>query len=74
VTEPIDIGELILEPWPWAVTNPAALAYWTCADLRGGPARRGPEVRSMEGMLEAVRAGGAYWLLAVACLVLAALQ
>ena len=57
LTERIDIGEFLLEPWPWADTNPDALAYWTCADLRGGPARRGPEVRSMEGMLEAVRAG-----------------
>jgi DNA-binding transcriptional LysR family regulator len=38
--------------------DPVALAFWTCADYRrDAPVRRGPEVRSMEGMLEAVRAG-----------------
>jgi DNA-binding transcriptional LysR family regulator len=38
--------------------DPVALAFWTCADFRGdAPALRGPQVRSMEGMLEAVRAG-----------------
>jgi DNA-binding transcriptional LysR family regulator len=45
------LAQLTGEPWPWAETDPAALAFWTC----GG--RRGPRVRSMEGMLEAVRAG-----------------
>jgi DNA-binding transcriptional LysR family regulator len=50
--------QLVDEPWPWVETDPAARAFWTGADLRGGaPAPRGPAVRSMEGMLEAVRAG-----------------
>jgi DNA-binding transcriptional LysR family regulator len=51
------IEQLLDEPWPWVDTDPAVLAYWTCEDLRGRPAIRGPTVRSMEGMLEAVRAG-----------------
>ncbi len=51
------IEELFDEPWPWVDTHPAAMAFWTCEDLRGRAARRGPTVRSMEGMLEAVRAG-----------------
>jgi DNA-binding transcriptional LysR family regulator len=38
--------------------DPVALAFWTCADFRGGAqTRSGPTVRSIEGMLEAVRAG-----------------
>jgi DNA-binding transcriptional LysR family regulator len=50
--------QLADEPWPWVNTDPVALAFWTCADYRGGAAaRRGPTIRSMEGMLEAVRAG-----------------
>jgi DNA-binding transcriptional LysR family regulator len=50
--------QLVDEPWPWVDTDPVVLAYWTCADYRGGEAApRGPTVRSMEGMLEAVRAG-----------------
>jgi DNA-binding transcriptional LysR family regulator len=50
--------QVVDEPWPWVDTDPVALAFWTCADHRGGaPARRGPTIRSMEGMLEAVRAG-----------------
>lgn len=52
------IEQLLDEPWPWVDTHPAAAAYWTCVDFRGGePARRGPKVRSMEGLLEGVRAG-----------------
>ena len=52
------MDQLVDEPWPWADTDPLALAFWTCADYRGGAAaRRGPTIRSMEGMLEAVRAG-----------------
>jgi DNA-binding transcriptional LysR family regulator len=50
--------QLVEEPWPWADTDPVALAYWTAADYRNGAAaRRGPTIRSMEGMLEGVRAG-----------------
>jgi DNA-binding transcriptional LysR family regulator len=50
--------QLIDEPWPYVATDPVALAFWTCVDFRGGAAaRRGPTIRSMEGMLEAVRAG-----------------
>jgi DNA-binding transcriptional LysR family regulator len=50
--------QIVDEPWPWAETDPVALAFWTCADFRGGAAaRRGPKIRSMEGMLEGVRAG-----------------
>jgi DNA-binding transcriptional LysR family regulator len=50
--------QLVDEPWPWVDTDPVVLAYWTCVDYRGGaPAPRGPTIRSMEGMLEAVRAG-----------------
>jgi len=50
--------QLVDEPWPWVDTDPVAVAFWTCADYRGGAAaRRGPTIRSMEGMLEAVRAG-----------------
>jgi DNA-binding transcriptional LysR family regulator len=50
--------QLVDEPWPWVDTDPVALAFWTCADYRGGAAaRRGPTIRSMEGMLEGVRAG-----------------
>jgi DNA-binding transcriptional LysR family regulator len=50
--------QLIDEPWPWVDTDPVALAFWTCADYRdGAAARRGPTIRSMDGMLEAVRAG-----------------
>jgi len=51
------IEQLLDEPWPWVETHPAAMAFWTCEDKRGCPARRGPTVRSMEGMLEAVRSG-----------------
>ena len=52
------IEQFIDEPWPWADTDPVVLAFWTCADLRGGAsARRGPTIRSMEGLLEGVRAG-----------------
>jgi DNA-binding transcriptional LysR family regulator len=52
------VEQILDEPWPWADTDPVTLAFWTCADLRGGAAaRRGPKIRSMEGMLEAVRAG-----------------
>jgi DNA-binding transcriptional LysR family regulator len=50
--------QFVDEPWPWVDTDPVTLAFWTCADYReGAPARRGPTVHSMEGMLEAVRAG-----------------
>jgi DNA-binding transcriptional LysR family regulator len=50
--------QLADEAWPWADTDPLALDFWTCAEYRGGaPARRGPTIRSMEGMLESVRAG-----------------
>jgi DNA-binding transcriptional LysR family regulator len=50
--------QLVDEPWLWVDTDPVALAFWTCVEFRGGvAARRGPTVRSMEGMLEAVRAG-----------------
>jgi DNA-binding transcriptional LysR family regulator len=47
------------EPWPVVdVPDPVAIAFWNCEDLRGGaPARPGPTIRSMEGLLEAVRAG-----------------
>jgi DNA-binding transcriptional LysR family regulator len=51
------IEQLLDEPWPWVDTDPAVRAFWTCEDLRSRPATRGPTVRSMEGMLEAVRAG-----------------
>jgi DNA-binding transcriptional LysR family regulator len=52
------MAQLVDEPWPWADTDPAALAFWTCVDYRGGEAApRGPTVRSMEGLLEGVRAG-----------------
>jgi DNA-binding transcriptional LysR family regulator len=47
-------GPWVEDPDP----DPVALAFWTCADYQGdAPARRGPTVRTMEGMLEAVRAG-----------------
>jgi DNA-binding transcriptional LysR family regulator len=50
--------QLVDEAWPWVDTDPVALAFWTCADRRdGGAARPGPTIRSMEGMLEGVRAG-----------------
>jgi DNA-binding transcriptional LysR family regulator len=50
--------QLVDEPWPWADTDPVALAFWTCAEHRNGAeARRGPAISSMEGMLEGVRAG-----------------
>jgi DNA-binding transcriptional LysR family regulator len=58
------VGELRVEQFaegPWVEDpdpDPVALAFWTCADYRGDtPARRGPKVRSIEGLLEAVRAG-----------------
>jgi DNA-binding transcriptional LysR family regulator len=51
------VEQILDEPWPWVDTDPAVLAFWTCEDQRGRPATRGPTVRSMEGMLEAVRAG-----------------
>jgi DNA-binding transcriptional LysR family regulator len=51
------IEQILDEPWPWVETDPAVSAFWTCEDLRGRPAPRGPTVHSMEGMLEAVRAG-----------------
>jgi DNA-binding transcriptional LysR family regulator len=52
------MDQLVDEPWPWVDTDPLALAFWTCVDYRGGAAApRGPTIRSMEGMLEAVRAG-----------------
>jgi DNA-binding transcriptional LysR family regulator len=52
------VEQLLDEPWPWVDTDPVALAFWTCVDFRGGEAApRGPTIRSMEGMLEAVRAG-----------------
>lgn len=53
----LGIEQLLDEPWPWVDTHPAAIAYWTCADVRGEAAGRGPTVRSMEGLLEGVRAG-----------------
>jgi DNA-binding transcriptional LysR family regulator len=50
--------QFVDEPWPWVDTDPEVLAFWTCADYRGGQAaRRGPTIRSMEGLLEGVRAG-----------------
>jgi DNA-binding transcriptional LysR family regulator len=50
--------QFVDQPWPWVDTDPEALAFWTCADYRGGrAARRGPTIRSMEGLLEGVRAG-----------------
>jgi DNA-binding transcriptional LysR family regulator len=50
--------QLVDEPWPWADTDPVALAFWTGAEYRNGAkARRGPPISSMEGMLEGVRAG-----------------
>jgi DNA-binding transcriptional LysR family regulator len=50
--------QFVDEPWPWADTDPLVLAFWTGAEFRGGAtARRGPTIRSMEGLLEAVRAG-----------------
>ena len=50
--------QLVDEPWPWVDTDPEVLAFWTCAEFRGGTAaRRGPTIRSMEGLLEGVRAG-----------------
>jgi DNA-binding transcriptional LysR family regulator len=51
--------QLVDEPWPWAETDPVALAFWTGAEYRrnGAKARRGPPISSMEGMLEGVRAG-----------------
>jgi DNA-binding transcriptional LysR family regulator len=50
--------QFVDEPWPWVDTDAVTVAFWTCADYRGGAAaRRGPTIRSMEGMLEAVRAG-----------------
>jgi DNA-binding transcriptional LysR family regulator len=52
------VAQIVDEPWPWADTDPVARAFWTCEDYRGGEAApRGPTIRSMEGMLEAVRAG-----------------
>ena len=54
----VRIEQLADEPWPWVDTDPVAVAYWTCADYRGGAeGRRGPTIRSMEGLLEGVRAG-----------------
>jgi DNA-binding transcriptional LysR family regulator len=58
VADELPLQELLAEPWVWVETHPAALRFWTCEDVRGGPARRGPQVRSMEGVLEVVRAGG----------------
>jgi DNA-binding transcriptional LysR family regulator len=52
------IEQLLDEPWPWVDTHPTVVAFWTCEDYRGGKAaRRGPTIRSMEGLLEGVRAG-----------------
>jgi DNA-binding transcriptional LysR family regulator len=52
------VEQFVDEPWPWVDTHPLAAAFWTLADYRGGAAaQRGPTIRSMEGMLEAVRAG-----------------
>jgi len=51
------LEQLLDEPWPRANTHPAARAYWTCEHERRAPAPPGPAVRSMEGMLEAIRAG-----------------
>lgn len=52
------MAQLVDEPWPWVDSDPVALAFWTCADFRAGaPARRGPTISSMEGILEGVRAG-----------------
>jgi DNA-binding transcriptional LysR family regulator len=52
------VAQIVDEQWASADTDPTALAFWTCAEFGdGAEARRGPEVRSMEGLLEAVRAG-----------------
>ena len=52
------MAQLVDEPWPWADTDPLAAAFWTGADYGGGAEpRRGPTIRSMEGLLEGVRAG-----------------
>lgn len=54
----LDMAQLVDEPWSWTETDPVTLAFWTGGDYRGDqPLRLGPRVRSMEGMLEAVRAG-----------------
>lgn len=50
--ERLSAEQLADEPWPYADTDPEALAFWT-----GSREPRGPAVRSMEGLLEAVRAG-----------------
>jgi DNA-binding transcriptional LysR family regulator len=51
-------AQFVDEPWPWVETDPVAFAFWTCAEFRGGAEpRRGPTVRSIEGLLEGVRAG-----------------
>lgn len=52
------VEQFVDERWPWADTDPLARAFWTCSDHRGGAEpRRGPTIRSMEGLLEGVRAG-----------------
>jgi DNA-binding transcriptional LysR family regulator len=52
------VEQIVDEPWPWADTDPIARAFWNCDDFRSGAeARRGPTIRSMEGLLEGVRAG-----------------
>jgi len=54
----LQVEQILDEPWPWVESPPAVRDFWTCADFRGGePARRGPTVVSMEGVLEGVRAG-----------------
>jgi DNA-binding transcriptional LysR family regulator len=52
------VAQFADEPWPWVEADSVAFAFWTCADARGGAdPRRGPTVRSIDGLLEAVRAG-----------------
>ena len=54
----LSIEDLLDEPWPHVDTDPVALGFWTCVDYRdGAPARRGATIATMEGILEAVRAG-----------------
>jgi DNA-binding transcriptional LysR family regulator len=52
------VEQIVYEPWPWVDSPSAVRDFWTCAEYRGGePARRGPTVVSMEGVLDGVRAG-----------------
>jgi len=53
----VAIEDLLDEPWTYAATDPVWRAFWTAEAERGGPARYGATVESMEGIFKAVQTG-----------------